>query len=322
MSDGVVVIGSLSLDMVFGVPYNPARGETIKANSFQTFVGGKGNNQALAAAKAGAKVAMIGRVGNDQYADLIIKTLEDAGADATLVYRDPDVGTGLANIYVDPQGDNSIVIATRSNEKLSAQDVDNGIDVVRQSKIIVLQLEVPLATVIHAAKVGKREGKLVLLNPAPAPQDGNLPDELLKNVDLFVPNETEASLLTGITVNSRETALLAAEKLQAKGIDTVLITLGGNGVAGFDQNKKELYAPAFSVKVQDTTAAGDAFVGALAARLSVGDQLSEALRYACAAGALATTKMGAAASLPSKAEIESLMHATQTSDYSPSVGSK
>lgn len=311
MSDGVLVIGSLSLDMVFGVPYNPARGETIKANSFQTFVGGKGNNQALAAAKAGAKVAMIGRVGNDQYADLIIRTLEEAGADASLVYRDPEVGTGLANIYVDQNGDNSIVIATRSNERLSAADVDNGIEIVRKSKIVVLQLEVPLATVTYAAQVGKREGKLVLLNPAPAPQDGHLPDELLKNVDLFIPNETEASLLTGITVNDRESALKAAAKLQARGIGTVLITLGEKGVAGLDLNKKEIFAPAFSVSVKDTTAAGDAFVGALSARLSQGDDLELALRYACAAGALATTKMGAAASLPTKSDIENLIHSAQ-----------
>jgi ribokinase len=311
MSEGVLVIGSLSLDMVFGVPYRPARGETIKANSYQTFVGGKGNNQALAAARAGARVAMIGRVGNDSYADLIVKTLEEAGADASLVYRDPDVGTGLANIYIDPQGDNSIVIATRSNENLCPQDIDNGIEMIRKSKIVVLQLESPLMTVTHAAQVCKEEGKIVLLNPAPAPQDGKLPGQLLRNIDLFVPNESEATLLTGIEVNSRETALKAAEKLQASGIKTVLITLGAKGVAGLDENKNELYVPAFTVDVKDTTAAGDAFVGALAARLSVGDDLKTALKWACAGGALATTKMGAAASLPTREEIEALMLAGQ-----------
>lgn len=307
MSDCVVVIGSLSLDMVFGVPYRPAKGETIKANSYETFVGGKGNNQALAAARAGARVAMIGRVGNDSYADMIIKTLEDAGVDASLVYKDPDVGTGLANIYIDPQGDNSIVIATRSNENLCPQDIDNGIEMIRKSKIVVLQLESPLMTVCHAAQVAKEEGKFVLLNPAPAPQDGRLPPQLLRNIDLLVPNESEATLLTGIQVNSRETALRAADKLQAAGVKTVLVTLGEQGVLGLDENKKELYAPAIKVDVKDTTAAGDAFVGALAARLSVGDSLEQSLHYACAAGALATTEMGAAASLPTDAEIESLI---------------
>jgi len=312
MSDGVLVIGSLSLDMVFGVPYRPARGETIKADSFQTFVGGKGNNQALAAAKAGARVAMIGRVGNDSYADVIIKTLEEAGADATLVYRDQEVGTGLANIYIDPAGDNSIVIATRSNEKLSAQDVDGGLEKMRQSAIVVLQLEVPLPTVTYAANVAKREGKLVLLNPAPAPQNAKLPAELLSKVDIFVPNESEASLLTGIEVNNKESALIAASKLQSQGVKVVLVTLGEKGVAGLDENQQEIFVPAFSVDVTDTTAAGDAFVGALAARLSAGDALNTAIRYACAAGALATTKMGAAASLPSRDEIENLMHSCQT----------
>lgn len=307
MSEGVLVIGSLSLDMVFGVPYRPARGETIKADSYQTFVGGKGNNQALAAAKAGARTAMVGRVGNDSYADMIISTLQDAGADASSVIKDPDVGTGLANIYIDPQGDNSIVIATRSNENLCPQDIDDAMDKIRNSKIVVLQLESPLMTVTHAAQVCKEEGKIVLLNPAPAPQDGKLPPELLRNIDIFVPNESEATLLTGIKVNSKETALKAAEQLQATGIKTVLITLGDKGVIGLDEQKNELFAPAFPVKVQDTTAAGDAFVGALAARLAEGDDIKTALRFACAGGALATTKMGAAASLPTKAEIEDLM---------------
>ncbi len=311
MSD-VVVIGSLSLDMVFCVPYRPARGETIKATSYETFVGGKGNNQALAAAKAGAKTAMIGRVGNDQHADLIVKTLASAGVDASLVSRDPEVGTGLANIYIDPHGDNSIVIATRSNERLSTEDIDHARSIIENSKIVVLQLEIPLDTVTYAAKAAKAAMKTVLLNPAPAPAEGKLPKALLELVDILVPNESEATLMTGIEVSSKESALKAAAILQQAGASQVLITLGGNGVAGLDSSGNEVFVPAFKVEVKDTTAAGDAFVGALSARLSAGDKLEDALRYANAAGGLATTKMGAAASLPFKQQIEELFQTCKT----------
>ncbi|MBX9670063.1 MAG: ribokinase [Candidatus Obscuribacterales bacterium] len=311
MSD-VVVIGSLSLDMVFCVPYRPARGETIKATSYETFVGGKGNNQALAAAKAGAKTAMIGRVGNDQHADVIVKTLESAGVDASLVSRDPEVGTGLANIYIDPNGDNSIVIATRSNERLSTENIDHARSIIENSKIVVLQLEVPLDTVTYAAMAAKAAMKTVLLNPAPAPAEGKLPTALFKLVDILVPNESEATLMTGIEVSSKESALKAAAILQQAGACQVLITLGGNGVAGLDSSGNEVFVPAFKVEVKDTTAAGDAFVGALSARLSAGDKLEDALRYANAAGGLATTKMGAAASLPFREQIEELFQTCKT----------
>lgn len=309
MSFDIVVVGSLSLDMVIDVPRRPATGETIKGTSFNTFVGGKGNNQALAAAKLGAKVAMVGRVGNDQYACVLEDNQKKFGIDTSHLLRDEHEGTGLANIYVDPQGDNSIVIVPRSNDKLSPADVDNAHDVISQSAMMVLQLEVPMETVIHAAKAAHAAKKVVLLNPAPAPADGKLPKELLENVDLLVPNETEASLLTGLEVKDEKSAYKAARQLIAKGVSTVLITLGDKGAAGVDSSGKELFVPAYKVKAIDTTAAGDAFVGALACKLADGRGSLESIKYACAAGALATTKMGAAPSLPTREEIEEFLSA-------------
>lgn len=311
MSNAIVVIGSLSLDMVFDVPRRPGRGETIKGKSFQTFVGGKGNNQALAAAKAGAQVAMVGRVGNDSYADLIIDTLKQTGVDVSHLVKDKEIGTGLANIYIDPEGDNSIVIVPRSNDRLSPEDIDRAIETIKKSKIALLQLEVPMDTVIYAARVCNQAGVKVLLNPAPAPADGDLPDELLENVDIMVPNETEAALLTNIEITDAASALVAANNLLARGVKSVFVTLGEKGVAGYTEDGTELSVPAYKVNAKDTTAAGDAFVGALAARLSKGDDVATAMKYACAAGALATTKMGAAASLPDAKEIEQVVLSCQ-----------
>src|SRR5581483_10950535 len=187
MSHAIVVIGSLSLDMVFEVPRRPNKGETVKGMSFSTFVGGKGNNQALAAAKAGATVSMVGRVGDDQYAEPIYETLNQNGVDVRFLTRDPRVGTGLANIYIDPEGDNSIIIVPRANDELSPDDVDRAADLIAACKVVVLQLEVPMKTVLYAAKKCKAAGKTVLLNPAPAPPDGQLSDELLACIDTLIP---------------------------------------------------------------------------------------------------------------------------------------
>ncbi|MBX9691294.1 MAG: ribokinase [Cyanobacteria bacterium] len=307
MSVDIVVVGSLSLDMVFDVPRRPGKGETVKGYTFNTFVGGKGNNQALAAAKSGGRVSMLGRVGNDQYAGLLISTLVDVGVDVSHLMKDADEGTGLANIYVDPEGDNSIIIVPRSNNKVSVQDLNDAVDMIEQASIVLMQLEIPLETVIAAAKMARSKGKIVVLNPAPAPESGTLPPDLMQLVDLLVPNESEATLLSGVTVKDVESAYEAADKLRQKGAAAVFITLGEKGVAGIDKTGTKIHQPAFKVTPVDTTAAGDAFCGALAYKLSIGEDVSTGLRYACAAGALATTKIGAAPSLPAKSEIEQLM---------------
>ena len=188
---GVVVIGSLSQDLVVKAPRLPARGETIRGTEFGMFVGGKGNNQALAAARAGSHVAMVGRVGNDQFGTVIIDSLNKTGVDSSHVHRDQSVGSGIAIIIVGGDGDNSIVIAQQSNLKLSSADVENAASLVEQADIVLLQMEVPMETNIAAARLARSKGVMVAFNPAPAPEDGKLPAQLLQNLDVIIPNQTE-----------------------------------------------------------------------------------------------------------------------------------
>jgi ribokinase len=281
----VTVVGSLSVDFVMRVPRRPNKGETIAGYDFNTFVGGKGNNQALAAARAGARVRMVGRVGNDAFGDKIVETL-----------RRNEVDT-----------DNSIVIVPQSNGKLSAKDVDVARDTFANAKVVLLQMEIPDETIVAAAKAARAAGALVALNPAPAPPSGRLPDGLLKNVDLLIPNQTEAELLTGVTVHDRQSAKQAASKLQQMGVRFVIITMGEQGAYVLDKSGHELVVASYPVVAVDTTAAGDAFCGALAAALSTGRELKDAVQYGCAAGALAVTVSGAEPSLPSLKQIEQQM---------------
>ncbi|MGD9683199.1 MAG: ribokinase [Candidatus Obscuribacterales bacterium] len=307
MASSIVVVGSLSLDMVFKVDRRPGKGETIKGKSFETFVGGKGNNQALAAALCGGNVAMVGRVGDDTYGQTIMDTLESTGVEISHLMASPEFGTGLANIYIDPDGDNSIVIVPRANDTLTPEFVDEASDLIKLASLILLQLEIPLETVLHAARMGRELGKTVMLNPAPAPPEGKLPEGLLELLDYLLPNQSEAELLTGIKVTDRESAFKAAAALKETCPGAVLITMGEHGVCGLDADGTEVSQESFTVEVVDTTAAGDAFCGALAARLVEGDSLQTSLRFACAAGALATTKEGAVPSLPLQTEVEELL---------------
>jgi ribokinase len=308
MKDQVVIVGSLSVDFVMRVPRRPQKGETIAGYDFNTFVGGKGNNQALAAARAGARTTMIGCVGKDIYGDRIESTLRQSGADTSNLSRLETEGTGIANIYVDPEGDNSIVIVPRANGKLSPKLISEAAAAIQQAKIVLLQLEIPVETVGFAANAAKKAGATVILNPAPAPPTG-IADSVLECVDIIVPNEIEAQLLTGMKTETLDEAKQAAAALQKRGPNTVILTLGERGALVAVKGETPYLVQPFKVKAVDTPAAGDAFCGAMAAALSVGQSMRDAVRFGCAAGALACTIPGAEPSLPTKQAIENLVGA-------------
>lgn len=311
-ADQVIVVGSLSQDIVVSTPRLPVKGETIRGSDFGMFAGGKGNNQAMAAGRAGAKVTMVGRVGADSFGDMLIATLKKNNVDASHMIQDKDAGTGIAMITVDGDGDNSIVIAQRANLNLCNKDIEKAETVVSQCKILLMQLEVPTEADTFAAKLARKHGTFVALNPAPAPVDGKLPKDLLENVDVIIPNQTEAELMTGIKVIDEKSALAAAAELKKLGPKNVIITLGELGALLAEDGKAPVMIPSYRVNAIDTTAAGDAFCGALAAAYASGETLANAVKFGCAAGALATTKMGAEPSLPTKEEIEKLVLSTTT----------
>ena len=295
----VAVVGSLSMDLVLRVPRLPAAGETIKGSSFATFPGGKGNNQALAAARAGVRTAMVGKVGQDAYGAILLDTLKENGVVTTGMMQDSREITGIANIWVGAQGENSIVIVPNANNALRSEDLQN--KPVWTAKVLLLQLEIPLETTVAAAKMGRAAGATTILNPAPAQA---LPEELLENIDIIIPNESEAELLTTIKPDTRDSALSCAQKLLTMGPKTVIITLGSRGalILGKGQEQPH-YIDALKVEVVDTTAAGDAFCGAFAASLAIDNDLQKAARFGCIAGSLACTRDGAVPSLPNRQEL-------------------
>lgn len=307
MTGTVVVVGSLSVDFVMRVPRRPQKGETIAGFDFHTFVGGKGNNQAIAAARAGATVQIVGKVGADSYGESITAKLEENSVGIEYLFTTKTAGTGIANIYVDPEGDNSIVIVPQANAQLSAEDVQTARPAILDAKVVLIQLEIPYDTVLAAASAGQLGNAIVILNPAPAPPAGSLPEGLLASVDLLTPNQTEAELLTGILITDRESATAAALQLQKAGAAQVIITMGSEGALYLNSNGIAEMIPTYSVEVVDSTAAGDAFCGTLAAALANEIPMERAIRMACAGGALACTISGAEPSLPRMSKIEALM---------------
>ncbi len=304
----VLVIGSLNADLVVRAPHFPQPGETISGDDLNIIPGGKGANQAVAAARLGASVAMVGRVGKDSFGPFLLENLKSDSVDITNILID-DSATGTAIIVVDASGQNSIVLSAGANGKVTPKDID-AVNI--EAKILLLQLEIPLETVIHAAKWGKQKGMIVILNPAPARE---LPDELISSVDFILPNETELNLLTGVPVTDISSAEQAAKILLNRGAKNVIVTLGSKG-ALFVSNKQVTQIDAYKVDIVDTTAAGDAFIGGFASKILEFDsllsmqqraaalQIKEAVNYANACGALATTKFGAQPSLPTKEVVE------------------
>lgn len=300
----IAVVGSLNMDMVVRAPRRPAKGETLLGTDFGLFIGGKGNNQAIAAARAGGQVTMIGRVGADPFGDALLAALAREGIDARHVLRDAAHGTGVALIVVDAEGDNSIIVVPRANRALTPEDVDRAAEAIAACDVLLLQLEIPLEVAACAARVAKGAGRTVILNPAPAQR---VPSDLLAAVDILVPNEGEAAALAGLESRGVEGAWQAARALRAAQptLQAVIVTLGEEG-ALVVSSTGEVHVPPYRVKAVDTTAAGDAFCGALAVALGRGESLIDAVRYGNAAGALAATVAGAEPSLPRAEAVERL----------------
>lgn len=295
----VVVVGSLNMDLVMRTPRVPVCGETLHGHEFSTLPGGKGANQAVACARLGSRVAMVGQVGTDGFGDTLRAGLMADGIDVSHVKQTCSVGTGVAMILVEDIGQNRIMLAAGANGTLSSADIDAAGELVDGAALLVVQLEVPLDVVLHAMRRARAAGVPVLLNPAPAIR---LPDEVWPLVDILVPNESEAALLTGLSVADVESAYRAAQSLRQRGVRCVLITLGEKGVVLVDDHGQR-HLPAQVVKAVDTTAAGDTFIGGLTAGLMEGLSLDDAAALGQRASALCVTRIGAQPSIPYRREV-------------------
>jgi ribokinase len=299
----IVVVGSSNTDMVIRTPAFPRPGETVLGGEFFMAPGGKGANQAVAAARAGGEVHFVARVGDDVFGRKSLDGFLKDGIHVDNVVLDRTAPSGVALIIVGPDGENSIAVASGANSRLAVEDITKAKPLIASARILLTQLESPLEAVREAVEAAASAGVPVLLNPAPARALG---EDILKRVSYLTPNETEAEILTGVTLIKKSDLAKAADILLAKGMKAVLITLGAKGVYVATPEKKEV-VPAFRVIPVDTTAAGDAFSGALAVALAEGKTLAEAARFANAGAALSTTKMGAQPSLAQRAEIDKLL---------------
>ncbi|MCW1245985.1 ribokinase [Pseudomonas sp. SAICEU22] len=300
MPANVVVIGSLNMDLVTRAPRLPRGGETLIGESFSTIPGGKGANQAVAAARLGAQVSMVGCVGSDAYGQQLRGALLAEGIDCQAVSV-VDGSSGVALIVVDDNSQNAIVIVAGANGELTPTVLERFDAVLQSADVIICQLEVPDATVGHALKRGRELGKTVILNPAPASRA--LPAEWYAYVDYLIPNESEAMVLSGLAVDSLETAEAAATQLITAGAGKVIVTLGAQGLM-FANGSSFEHFPAPRVKAVDTTAAGDTFVGGFAAALASGKDEVEAIRFGQVAAALSVTRAGAQPSIPTLLEVQ------------------
>ena len=299
----IMVVGSSNMDLVVKSPRIPAVGETILGRDFIMTPGGKGANQAVAAAKLGAEVYFIAKLGNDIFAEESLKNFEKEGVNTKYVVRTSEAPSGVALITVDDAGNNVIVVAPGANQMLSPNDVGKAEPDIASSGAVVAQLEIPIQTVEFAARLANDSGVPFILDPAPAQRLGTT---LLKMVDVLTPNETEAQILTGVNVTDEDSAGKAVKKLLECGVKLVILTMGVKGFLLADNDRIE-FVPAIKVNAVDATAAGDAFTGSLAVGLTQGKTLADAALFANYVAALSVTKMGAQSSMPTREEVESFM---------------
>jgi len=300
--NSIVVIGSSNTDMIVKSDHLPLPGETVLGGKFTTAPGGKGANQAVAAARLGGDVTFVAKVGADQFGDAAVSNYAKDGMDTTYVTRSAESASGIALILVDEKGENSISVASGANADLSIRDIDDAKAVIQNAAIVLMQLESPMETVLYAAKVAYEGGAKVVLNPAPA---APIPEEMYQYLDAVTPNETESEILTGVKVEDEASALKASEVFIGRGVKRVVITLGSKGAFVNDAGDSYM-VPARKVKGVDTTAAGDTYNGAMCVALAEGKPLKEALEFATKASAIAVTRMGAQPSIPSREEVDSI----------------
>jgi ribokinase len=295
----IVVVGSANTDMIIRLKRIPRPGETILGGEFLMAAGGKGANQAVSAARAGGNVGFIARLGQDAFGDQAVAGYANDRIDVAHIVRDPKLPSGVGLIFLEQGGQNSIAVAGGANDRLSPTDVRTARGLFHGASIVLVQLEIPLQTVRTAVRLAVQAGARVILNPAPARA---LADNLLRQVSIVTPNETEAELLTGIRVTSVASAARAAAVLRARSIPTVIVTLGARGAFVSSDGIQQL-VPGFKVRAVDTTAAGDVFNGALAVALAEKQPLTQAIRFANAAAALSVTRLGAQPSAPVRRQI-------------------
>ena len=298
----ILVIGSSNTDMTVRSATLPKPGETVLGGDFRMGPGGKGANQAVAARLLGGEVTFVCKLGRDMSGEGASKHYESCGLDTSKILWS-DKPSGVALITVDSKAENSIVVASGANADMTVTDIDSVADIIKSSGILLLQLEIPMDTVVHAAEIAYNAGVQVVLNPAPA---AVLPAELLKCVSILIPNETEASAISGIDINNFETAAAAAERLKGMGVREVIITMGSRGSVVCDGDCT--FVPAVKVNAVDTTAAGDTFCGGVCVALSEGKDLLEAVKFATAASSIAVQRPGAQDSIPNRCEVDKLLN--------------
>ncbi|WP_056928690.1 ribokinase [Candidatus Symbiothrix dinenymphae] len=298
-NDRIVVVGSCNTDMVIKSERLPAPGETILGGTFLMNPGGKGANQAVAAARLGGNVSFVAKTGNDLFGKQSVELYKAEGIGTNYIFSDAENPSGVALITVDAKGENCIVVASGANGTLSPENIDTAQPEIESASIVLMQLEIPLETVEYTAEMAFRKGIKVILNPAPAQK---LSDKLLQSLHIIIPNSTEAEILSGIKVSDWTTAKAAATAISAKGVDIVVLTLGAQG-ALIKEGDRFHEVVAEKVKAVDTTAAGDTFCGALCVGISEGLSVLDAVKIACKAAAISVTRMGAQASAPYRQEL-------------------